>query len=211
VIATHVSHEPLNRRFLKVEGKAPYGDRAIVDVLSAEPLSIQIPKGQFLSDWFEFAAPMVDGRDTVVSLQQIDVVPDYNRDGKIDQADREKVAVESPWRFWINDDDDSGETGGTDVSVDSDALTINPDWWSSGVDGIRDLIDFFPLRLDFGSVLTVMPETKYQYFLKHKSQTPSSDGEDAVPSFSVLWFPEAVPEDDSIGETGAGSYFKNLD
>jgi hypothetical protein len=79
------------------------------------------------------------------------------------------------------------------------------------VDGIRDLIDFFPIHLDLKAALAVMPETEFQYFLKHESQTSTLGGAVSAPSFSVLWYPEAVLDDDPVGSTGAGSYFKNLD
>jgi hypothetical protein len=146
-----------------------------------------------------------------LSLLPVEVVPDFNRDGKIDSADRGKITTEKPWRFWINDDDDAGETEGTDISVDYDEGSTEPDYWGSSVDGIRDVIDFFPLHLDLKAALAVMPETEFQYFLKHESQTSTLGGAVSAPSFSVLWYPEAVLDGDPVGETGAGSYFKNLE
>ena len=41
-----------------------------------------------------------------IDLLPVDIVPDYNRDGKITDADRGKVTETNPWRFWDNDDDD---------------------------------------------------------------------------------------------------------
>lgn len=145
-----------------------------------------------------------------LDILPVEIVPDYNRDGLINGEDRGKVTNEKPWRFWINDDDDSGETGGTDISVEYDG-SAEPDFWGNSVDGIRDLIDFFPLHLDLKSALVVMPETEFQYFLKHKSQTSTLGSAVSAPSFSVLWYPEAVLDGDPTGATGAGSYFKNLD
>ena len=39
-------------------------------------------------------------------LLKVDIVPDYNRDGIIDELDRGKVTESNPYRFWVNDDDD---------------------------------------------------------------------------------------------------------
>jgi len=150
------------------------------------------------------AATPEDGKIIYVSLLPVEIVPDYTRDGKIDQADSGKITTEKPWRFWINDDDDSGETGGTDIPV---AYTNGgaQDLWQPGVDGIRDLIDFFPLHFDLKAALVVMPETEFQYFLKHDSMESSIGS-----SFSVLWYPEAILDRNPKDVTGAGSYLKNL-
>jgi len=83
------------------------------------------------------------------ALLKMDVVPDYDRDGKIDQADRGKVTDTDPYRFWINDDDDSGEWDIDDVPQrgnDADAKDLQ-------VDGLRDLVDFFPLFFDLEDFL----------------------------------------------------------
>jgi hypothetical protein len=39
------------------------------------------------------------------------------------------------------------------------------------VDGVRDLIDFFPLHLDLKYVLEVLPSDAYKYVLKHEQET----------------------------------------
>jgi len=83
------------------------------------------------------------------SLLKMDVVPDWDRDGVIDQADRGKVTDSDPYRFWINDDDDSGEWDIDDVPQrgnDADAKDLQ-------VDGLRDLVDFFPLFFDLEDFL----------------------------------------------------------
>lgn len=149
-------------------------------------------------------------RHLTAALLPVEVVPDCNRDGKIDQVDRGKVTVEKPWRFWINDDDDSGDTGGSDISVEDDGGIV-PDAVGTSVDGIRDLIDFFPLHLDLKAALTSMSETDFQYFLKHESQTWPPGSAVFAPTFNVIWYPEAVLEGDPVGKTGVGSFLKNLD
>lgn len=82
------------------------------------------------------------------TLLKMDLVPDYNRDGKIDIKDRNKITDTKPHRFWFNDDDDIDEVSGIDVSGGGSA-----DWTSVSVDTCRDLVDFFPVFIDLKSFL----------------------------------------------------------
>ncbi|MBB5353562.1 hypothetical protein HNR46_003823 [Haloferula luteola] len=140
-----------------------------------------------------------------MDLLPVEIVPDWNRDGMINNEDRGKVSEENPWRFWRNSDDDSGTEGGDDIQG-ADA----PDYQDSLVDGVRDLVDFFPVHFDLKAVLEALPETEYQYFLKHESQSTTLGGAVPVPSFNVLWYLEADLEADPTGGNGVGSYLKNL-
>ncbi len=113
VIATHLDHEPLAQRYLKIEGKSPYGEMSINEVLAAEPVSILIPKGRFLSDWFEFEAPMVEGQDTVVNLLPVDL--DFIKPGTEKDASPEEIAEDKEDSegevVGINWDDDNNSEG----------------------------------------------------------------------------------------------------
>ncbi len=79
------------------------------------------------------------------------LVPDWNRDGRIDTVDRKFSRRGEPWRFWINDDDDAGD----DCRSSADDLpgSGEPDWASPGMDGLRDGVDFFPLLIDLHAQL----------------------------------------------------------
>jgi hypothetical protein len=133
--------------------------------------------------------------EVMVNLLPVEVVPDYNRDGKIDQADSGKITTEKPWRFWINDDDDSGETEGTDISQGAAASDTNGK--NSHVDGLRDLVDFFPLKLDIKTVLQTLPPADYYYRLTHSGTT-------ADPSLRVIQAPELMP-------LASSDYLKSMD
>lgn len=57
--------------------------------------------------------------------------------------------------FWINDDDDSGEVGNDDVPLGANQPGADANNGGPGrVDGLRDLVDFFPLHIDLGGVLS---------------------------------------------------------
>ena len=156
-----------------------------------------------------------------IDLLPVEVVPDWNRDGKITNVDRGKVSGENPWRFWVNDDDDSGETGGDDIPVaiplifnmyDPGSLT-NRDATSAGVDGIRDLVDFFPLHFDLKAVSETFPSTQYDYYLKQESVSSVSEPGAVVlmPSLALIWLPETQLDVSPEETGGVGSYLKNVD
>jgi hypothetical protein len=116
-----------------------------------------------------------DGRRHGVVLVPVELTADCNRDGIIDDKDRGKITAEKPWRFWTNDDDDSGDTGGTDMSRDGEVSNfsttfVHPDSSNTGVvDGTRDLIDFFPVYLNIKPVLDLLPPTDgFTYNLKQE-------------------------------------------
>lgn len=106
---------------------------------------------------------------------------DANRDGEIrlpseDSSDR--TSSSTPFRFWFNDDNDmdgalgANESNGNDIpgqiqnisSPDAESRGIGADYSTSAggdgvVDGMRDLLDLFPVYLDLKQLLTVLPTT----------------------------------------------------
>ncbi len=83
---------------------------------------------------------------------------DADRNGTIElpaiNAD-DATSAENPYRFWVNDDDDSGDMGGDDIP----GKTAGANYADGIVNGTRDLIDFFPIFLDLKQLLTVLPPT----------------------------------------------------
>ena len=110
--------------------------------------------------------PVAEQREHVVMGVPADILPDYNRDGRIDEQDRGRVTPETPWRWWINDDNDlrGEERGGNDRDIPG-----QPEGERDGedgyVDGMRDLIDFFPLHLELRHLLTAFPSDAFTYRL----------------------------------------------
>jgi probable HAF family extracellular repeat protein len=115
---------------------------------------------------------------TAFLLVPAELVPDYNRDGKIDDKDRGKVTPDNPYRFWINDDNDRSEVDGDDIpgrdgSTDADFVTVSAsDGTSRGVvDDTRDLVDFFPVYLDIGNLLALFPpDQNFTYTFKQDDE-----------------------------------------
>jgi hypothetical protein len=82
---------------------------------------------------------------------------DFDRDGKIDPSDStanpdlELSLAQFPWFFWVNDDNDAGETDGNDIPGGGDNDR------DGKVNGTRDLVDFFPVHLDIAGLLKAYP------------------------------------------------------
>lgn len=105
---------------------------------------------------------VVDGhgetRSCLLIPASLDV--DFDRDGKIDSRrirenpDRGFIAHRLPYLFWVNDDNDSGDAGGDDIPGQSPAKANGA---NGHVDGLRDLLDFFPVYLNIGSALRAFP------------------------------------------------------
>jgi hypothetical protein len=80
-----------------------------------------------------------------------------------------------PFRFWVNDDDDNGDIGNSDVPGSGSNGS------SGQVNGRGDVIDFFPVDMHIGAP-NIMPPDLIQYRLKgselyytYTDKTPGSD------------------------------------
>jgi hypothetical protein len=92
---------------------------------------------------------VAEGLSAMLYVLKATLVPDYDRDGKIDAADRVQSDAGEPFRLWINDDKDVGDedaAGGTDVPGQSS----EPNCKDVMVNGRRDLMDFFPVLINVG-------------------------------------------------------------
>jgi alpha-tubulin suppressor-like RCC1 family protein len=106
--------------------------------------------------------------DHAVLLVPAALVPDYNRDGKIDDQDRGKITAQNPYRFWINDDNDSGDTGGDGIPRYADDGVGVGNGVNDSVNGTKDLIDFFPVFLDIRQLLRILPPDRFEYILQNE-------------------------------------------
>ena len=162
--------EPIIRKLPKVTERSIDGESSAPVV---EIVEVTIPAGQTLSPPTDlvpaFTTNPADNQahsETVgMNLLPVDIVPDFNRDGVIDDKDRGKVSDTEPWRWWINDDDDNGEEAHDDVP--RGAGSANRDSANQTVDGSCDLLDFFPVYFDIKKLLEVLPPDQAEYRLVH--------------------------------------------
>jgi hypothetical protein len=200
IYATNLKHEPFSRTYLKItsqisESESHYFDEVFKDhIINVEVKEVKIPRGKLLpdQDWLECVAPYKAGYVTNMSMPPVEVVPDYNRDGMINDEDRGKATEEKPFVFWTNDDDDEnaephfGDIPGT--QVDGADMLVND---------ARDLVDFFPVQLQIKEVLAALPSDKYTYEISHPTG-----------AFHFIEMPDVHP-DSSPEAQGAGSYLRN--
>jgi hypothetical protein len=112
--------------------------------------------------------PDIDGCTLFLYLLPAGIVPDFNRDGVIDDKDRGKVNREKPWRWWLNDDDDNGDTSNEDAPLGANNSDNDSALGNFRIDGLCDLIDFFPLWLDMKQLFEILPPESCQYRLKQE-------------------------------------------
>ncbi|HVU23218.1 MAG TPA: Ig-like domain-containing protein [Opitutus sp.] len=107
-------------------------------------------------------------------LVPLGMAVDGNRDGQIEVAGEngsDVTTASRPFRFWLNDDSDSGEEKSSsldDLPVSSTTSGRNSD--DDHVNGIRDLVDFFPVYLDVKQLLAALPPDTngMSYYLKQE-------------------------------------------
>lgn len=91
------------------------------------------------------------------------IIPDWNRDRQISSTDETWNTNAAPYRFWINDDDDSGDIAKDDSDVPGQGgkwrLLSKANYEDERVNGSCDLTDFFPVWLDIQSALSLYPVT----------------------------------------------------
>ena len=81
------------------------------------------------------------GKKALLTLLPVAVAVDADRDGEITFDQKDKTTAEKPFRFWINDDDDTFG-GGTDSKGTLDIVPAEtPDCNNNYIDFIRDLED----------------------------------------------------------------------
>jgi hypothetical protein len=104
--------EPITQTFLKVTMERswvpfnPAGSplavgRVAPPTKSVESVQATIPAYGHTSQWIDTTPDAAENKHRSVSLLPVGIVPDYNRDGKIDGADRGKVTKGNPFRWWV--------------------------------------------------------------------------------------------------------------
>ena len=130
----------------------------------------------------------------VYELVSMGLYPDHDRDGIIalgDQIYASRNGADPTFRFWINDDDDSGEVGNDDVPGEG-----APDAGNDTVDGLRDLVDFFPVHIDIAAYLSRIDDLS--------KVTVALSG---APLRFILY----PPESDGLSSSTAGNFLSDLE
>ncbi len=103
---------------------------------------------------------LVDQVSLVAGMLEVDA----NRDGKILAG--EAPALGRAWRYWINDDQDETDCEGDDIDVPGRSSS-QANWQMDGINGQRDLVDYFAVNLAIGEVVRLLPPAEgYRYSLR---------------------------------------------
>jgi hypothetical protein len=104
------------------------------------------------------------GAKHAVLLMPMAMAVDNNRDGDITFDTADQTSASQPYRFWINDSEESGDiVSGSETQVSG----INsPNCSKSKVNGLSDCVNFFPVALCLSNTLQLMPSSSgYEYHL----------------------------------------------
>lgn len=103
---------------------------------------------------------LIDQVTLVAGMLEVDA----NRDGRI--AAGEKPAPGRSWRHWINDDQDETDCEGDDIDVPGRSSS-RANWQMDGINGQRDLVDYFAVNLAITEVVRLLPPADgYRYALR---------------------------------------------
>jgi alpha-tubulin suppressor-like RCC1 family protein len=172
--------------------------RSISSQTESESVDIIVPPGMSISEPIDLELNLLTNppwdttelslEEVEQSLLPVEFVPDWNRDGMINDEDQGKATDENPFVFWINDDDDESE----DPHF-GDVPGLGVDNVDNEVNGERDLVDFFAVQLRFGKLLEVLPPAEYSYRVSHPTG-----------ALNFIEMPNIQPDSQRIN--GAGSY-----
>lgn len=130
----------------------------------------------------------------------ISINADANHDGAMDLSyfGPDQTSPSRPFRFWVNDDQDSGDYGGDGIpgrpgsiadgfSFSERDANYNPVY---RIHGTRDLVDFFPVCLNLGSLFQSnalsagidTSDTNYQFILSQADGVLRFDYTDLTPT-----------------------------
>ena len=108
-------------------------------------------------------------------VPEVSLAVDYDRNGRIELNDKDTVPHPKPYQFWVNDDsDDSAWADNLGIADLPGARTgifefdlRDPDYADGRVNGVADLVDWFPVFLNISNLLAILPWPQCEYRLVH--------------------------------------------
>ncbi|GEM_PF-7012587 len=98
-------------------------------------------------------------KDKPFRVMDVRLTPDFNRDRRIDEKDAQYSwgGGSETWYYWLNDDRDwKGVDAKSEFNESVDKLKQS-DAKTDKVDGVRDLIDYYPVSLDVAELVKIYP------------------------------------------------------
>jgi T5SS/PEP-CTERM-associated repeat protein len=103
-----------------------------------------------------------------------DILTDFDRNGEINGTDKTLADQGKVFHFWYNDDNDAGGTSGDDIPMNGpkeiwDGTTTVILECRNGMDdhvnGVRDLVDFFPVWIDLRGVKDLPDKERFEVWI----------------------------------------------
>lgn len=155
-------------------------------------------------------SPDQPGRYIIRSLHG-ELMVDGNRDGKIEATETDRTGLEKPYRFWLNDDDDTElayDQNGQSYPSDQEAVpAARPDYSQHEIISRRNLEDFSRLWIEVGPMWYDVLVGNVQIGLKWK--TVESGGAPAIniyPSEDASGSSEYLTNEIAAGRQIAGVF-----
>lgn len=177
VSVTDVAGKTIARTDIPAQSAAGWGIATLAFSLTAEQATAGVTVN-FVPVANTTYGCLIDNVSVVSAMLEVDA----NRDGVISAG--EGPAAGKPWRLWINDDRDAGDHQSNDADVPGRPPVVENTYESGGpntplvkektynnftepgIQGQRDLADFFPLNLAIAEVIRLLPTTDgYRYRL----------------------------------------------
>ena len=131
---------------------------------------------------------------TLHVLDDPELVPDMDRDGRIGEDDAALAGQGRPFRVWTNDDGDRSSADGDMARAVSDEFPANGlDWDTGKVNGRRDLVDYAAVWLNLKPVADSVP-TVLRPSLTYRLRHPSG-------ALNAVW--------STMGKDGLASFFRS--
>ncbi len=127
---------------------------------TVDALGVFIAKGP---GYTQISCEGYSGDSIDVYVLKVDMIPDYDCDGTISDADQNRRAEDGAYYFWLNDDADINKHEGSNIPG-----AQTPDYADTIVNGVRDLNDWFPVLLDVGQTVDQIASEECSYWLCHE-------------------------------------------
>ena len=165
IVALTPSASPVKRAFLKTLTRRNllFGAE---EIAQSELVELTIPSGKLSSDWIELIPPVVENRAHNLKFLPVEVTVDADRDGEITFNQKDKTTPEKPFKFWINDDVDRGNTVDSNDYEEDDLDENAKDSDDGKLNFRRDLEDLTRIWIDYLDTTSVFPPSDETVELK---------------------------------------------
>ncbi len=198
---------PEHKKVTWVETFYPFEDPRTPQIEDTTPVRItRTWEGTGNESPIYYLSPTLPGRYSIDSLQG-ELLLDGNRDGKIEPTESDRTTTEKPYRFWLNDDDDTEIDRDTGLVAETEQVpAFQPDHSLHRIMSRRNLEDFSRLWIDFGPIWYDVLIGNVQIGLKWKDAESGEPAINVYPSADGEGSDDYLKDDDAAGAQITGVF-----